>query len=100
MSILLDNAIKHASCESEIHFKLEKHKGGYAVSTVNKCEGVSRDDIPKLFDRFYRADKSRSGSGFGIGLSIAKSIAKGHKGSIKAELSQDGTEITFTAFLK
>ena len=56
-------------------------------------------ELDKLFDRFYRADKSRSSGGFGIGLSIARSIAEGHKGSIKA-VSPDGRTIEFIAELK
>ena len=61
--------------------------------------GIPADDLPHIFDRFYRADPSRSsGSGFGIGLSIARSIAEGHHGSIRA-IVDDG-KITFTAELK
>ena len=65
----------------------------------NACEDVAPENAQKLFDRFYRADQSRSsGSGFGIGLSIARSIAEGHHGSIRA-IVDDG-KIAFTAELK
>ena len=55
----------------------------------------------RLFDRFYRPDASRTAAtgGFGIGLSIARSIAEGHRGTIRAE-SPDGRTIVFTAELK
>lgn len=65
----------------------------------NEYESLDTAELDKLFDRFYRADKSRSSGGFGIGLSIARSIAEGHKGSIKA-VGPDGRTIEFIAELK
>lgn len=86
VSILLDNAVKYAADGSPISFSLHKAKKGVVIRTSNECETVDSDDLDKLFDRFYRTDKSRSSrtGGFGIGLSIARSIAEGHKGTIKA----------------
>lgn len=100
VSILLDNAVKYASNGADINFSLKKPKKDIIITVSNKCDNLSQDDIPKLFDRFYRADKSRNASagGFGIGLSIAKSIAEAHKGRISAEYEKD--EIKFTAELK
>lgn len=97
VSILLDNA--YALPDSPIEFSLEKAKRGVVLRSSNACEDVTPENAQKLFDRFYRADQSRSsGSGFGIGLSIARSIAEGHHGSIRA-IVDDG-KITFTAELK
>lgn len=99
VSILLDNAVKYALPDSPIEFSLEKAKRGVVLRSSNACEDVTPENAQKLFDRFYRADQSRSsGSGFGIGLSIARSIAEGHHGSIRA-IVDDG-KITFTAELK
>ena len=77
--------------DSPIEFSLKKAKNGIIISCKNRSENIDKDELPKLFDRFYRADKSRteSGSGFGIGLSIARSIAEGHNGTIKAENEGD-----------
>ena len=99
VSILLDNAVKYALPDSPIEFSLEKAKRGVVLRSSNACEDVAPENAQKLFDRFYRADQSRSsGSGFGIGLSIARSIAEGHHGSIRA-IADDG-KIAFTAELK
>ncbi|KKQ44753.1 MAG: Histidine kinase,HAMP domain-containing protein,histidine kinase, partial [Candidatus Woesebacteria bacterium GW2011_GWA1_37_8] len=61
--------------------------------------GISKSDLPHIFDRFYRADQSRNKneiSGFGLGLSIAKKIANLHSASIRVE-SKPGKGSTFTA---
>ena len=99
VSILLDNAVKYAAEGSSISLSLEKARRGVVLRTSNGCEKQDGLDTGKLFDRFYRADTARSsGNGFGIGLSIARSIAEGHKGGIRA--SHDGGRIEFTAELK
>ncbi len=99
VSILLDNAVKYAAEGSSISLSLEKARRGVVLRTSNGCEKQDGLDTGKLFDRFYRADTARSsGNGFGIGLSIARSIAEGHKGGIRASL--DGGRIEFTAELK
>lgn len=100
-SVLLDNAVKYASEGSDILFSLTKTKKGVQICTRNACEPLQLDDPDQLFDRFYRADPSRSNNkgGFGIGLSIARSICEAHHGSIRAR-TEDGTHIEFTAELK
>ena len=99
VSILLDNAVKYAAEGSSISLSLEKARRGVVLRTSNGCETQDGLDTGKLFDRFYRADTARSsGNGFGIGLSIARSIAEGHKGGIRASL--DGGRIEFSAELK
>jgi signal transduction histidine kinase len=100
VSILIDNAVKYASDGTPISFSLEKDKKGVVISTENESENVDVNELDKLFDRFYRADKARSEkSGFGIGLSIARSICQAHKGSIKA-VCDDGKTVKFIAKLK
>ena len=101
VSVLLDNAVKYASEGSPIEFHLEKEKKGVQIRTKNECDDLNTDDFDKLFDRFYRADKSRSSAkgGFGIGLSMAKTICEAHHGTISAR-SADGHSVEFTAVLK
>ena len=99
VSILLDNAVKYAAPDSPIGLALSRSRRGVTLSVSNRCEDAEHIDTSRLFDRFYRADPARSGgSGFGIGLSIARGIAEGHRGSIAAAI--DGDTITFTAELR
>ena len=100
VSILLDNAVKYAAPDTEISFSLEKNKKGVTLRTSNVCAApLAPEERDKLFDRFYRGDPSRSASGgFGIGLSIARGIAEGHRGSIRA--AGTGDTIEFIVELK
>ena len=99
VSILLDNAVKYAAPDSPIGLTLVKSRRGVTLTVSNRCEDAAHIDTSRLFDRFYRADPARSGgNGFGIGLSIARGIAEGHRGSIAAAVS--GDTITFTAELR
>jgi signal transduction histidine kinase len=87
VSILLDNAVKYSPAKSSV--RLASHvQGNYAYLEIHdKGQGISEEDLPHIFDRFYRADTSRSkdkASGYGLGLSIAKKIAEVHGGSIEA----------------
>ena len=101
VSILLDNAVKYAAPEASIVFSLEKGRHGVVIRTENPCGTLDTAALGQLFDRFYRADPARSGEtgGFGIGLAIARSIAEGHHGTIRAE-SPDGRTVIFTAELR
>ena len=100
VSILLDNAVKYALPDTPNTVSLERARRGVVLRTVNRCEPSTELDASKLFDRFYRADPSRSAEtgGFGIGLSIARGIAEGHHGSISARVT--GDVIEFTAELR
>lgn len=99
-SIMLDNAIKYSVSDTPIFFTLEKEKKYIALRTVNECKTVNTAELDKLFNRFYRSDEARAkNGGFGIGLSIARSIAEGHKGSIYAQY-KDEHSIEFTAKLR
>ncbi|MBQ6041139.1 MAG: HAMP domain-containing histidine kinase [Oscillospiraceae bacterium] len=97
-AILLDNAVKYCDEGGEIHASLilKKHP---TLSVTNTCKNVDSIQLDRLFDRFYREDTARTaGSGFGIGLSIAQSIAERHKGTIQAVKAADGI-IGFTVKL-
>ena len=93
VTIFLDNAIKYTPDNGTIEIKAEKLKQGKNVRLefLNTCENVRNINTKKLFDRFYRGDKSRNKTkeGYGIGLSIAKSIVDMHKGKISAFITKD-----------
>lgn len=86
--ILLDNAIKYSPNNSEILIDTEK-KDGFAIITVkDQGTGISENDLPHIFKRFYRSDTARSknqSGGYGLGLSIAKDIVILHNGTLKAK---------------
>lgn len=98
VGILMDNAIKYCDNGGEINVTL--HRGRRIVLTVeNTYEAVDEIDLQRLFDRFYRADKSRKFTGgYGIGLSMAKAIVEKHKGEISA-YKKDSTHIVFKVIL-
>ncbi len=96
VSILLDNAMKYSAERGRIRLSLSRVKGRAQIQVFNTCD-LSGVEIDRLFDRFYRPDASRSShtGGTGIGLSIARSIAQAHGGSLTAQAGDGG--ITFTA---
>ena len=100
-SILIDNAVKYSDPGSEILIRLFRDKRNLVLQTENRCSILEIADTDRLFDRFYRADKSRNSKkgGFGIGLSIVKSIAQAHGGSAEAKSMPDDI-IQFTIRLK
>ena len=100
MDILLQNAIKYATKETNINVTLKKNKK-YAMMKISNQANVKKGDLRKVFDRFYRLDESRNSTvkGYGIGLSMAKLIAEKHKEVIKAYAPEDGIfkiEVRFT----
>jgi two-component system sensor histidine kinase CiaH len=96
--ILIDNAIKYSPRKSEILITTENGKGTIRVLIKDHGIGISDEDLSHIFDRFYRAEKSRTQSGYGLGLSIAKKIIEGHGGSIEAK-SKLGEGTTFAVSL-
>ncbi len=85
--ILLDNAIKYTNKNGTISIALNKQNTDIILSITNTGEGIAPEHLRKIFDRFYRTDKSRSRQlgGYGLGLSIAKAIVDQHCGKIYAE---------------
>lgn len=98
-SILLDNAVKYCDPEGIIKLSISQRGRNIYIAVSNPCAGVNTVQLPRYFDRFYRADSSRARTtgGYGIGLSTAKAIVTRHKGRISNHYA-DGI-ITFTAVI-
>jgi nitrogen-specific signal transduction histidine kinase len=92
VGILLDNAIKYAKPDKDIEVKLEKKNKNIILCVTNSSEPISEEQLGQFFDRFYRTEQSnKSGTGgYGLGLSIAKSIVEKHKGRINATAPSEG----------
>ncbi len=100
-SILCDNAVKYSDEKGRIHVTLGQKGRNIVLEVFNTCQHIDSETMKHLFDRFYRADTSRSRKtgGDGIGLSIVKAITEAHKGKITVR-TDDGNSILFTAVFK
>ena len=98
-SILLDNAVKYCDAAGTIQLSVSMRGRNICIAISNPCAGVDTAQLPRYFDRFYRADSSRARStgGYGIGLSTARAIVTRHKGRISNHYSEG--VITFTAVI-
>ncbi|RHW39405.1 HAMP domain-containing protein [Lysinibacillus yapensis] len=97
---LIDNAIRHTPQEGSVAVSVEHELSYVKVQVADTGEGIPQEDLPFVFERFYKADKARtrSKSGTGLGLSIAKNIIEAHKGHIRVS-SVVGKGTTFTFYL-
>ena len=117
VTILIDNALKHSDEGGRVNVSLEKIKtltdnipyagklnstrpGKIILQVYNTGGGIKKEEREKIFERFYRSDESRSRKtgGYGLGLSIAKTIVDAHKGEITAD-GKEGQWVAFTVIL-
>lgn len=92
---LLDNAIKFTPEGGQVVVSARKLDGQVVIEVTDNGDGISPEDLPRVFERFYRVDKARQRKGgTGIGLAIAKSIAEAHNGSVEV-YSEEGRGSTF-----
>jgi two-component system phosphate regulon sensor histidine kinase PhoR len=97
---LLDNAVKYSRENGEIRMQAALRDPEIVLSVTDNGIGISKDDLPRIFERFYRADKARSRElgGTGLGLAIVKHIAQLHGGRVEAE-SEPGRGTTIRVVL-
>jgi two-component system phosphate regulon sensor histidine kinase PhoR len=91
---LVHNAIKFTPAGGSISLSAKEEGDSILFSVADTGVGISEDDLVRIFERFYKADRARTGSGTGLGLSIARQIVEAHGGKIWAE-STEGKGSTF-----
>ena len=99
LTILLDNALQFTPAEGTIKIRTARSNGSVSLSVHNTGQGIRSEDLPHIFERFYRGDPARTRqNGAGLGLAIARSIAQAHGTHIEVE-NQPGQGATFTVNL-
>jgi two-component system OmpR family sensor kinase len=99
---LLDNALKYSTSGGIVTISCRPFNGQVAVAVTDTGQGIPADDLPYVFERFYRADKSRARSGMpdgtgGLGLSIVRSVVTAHGGQVSIQSQEGkGTTVRFT----
>ncbi len=85
LRILVDNAVKYAPAGSEVTLGVRRNANGCTLSVADRGSGIPEEELPKIFERFYRADAARHSEtgGHGLGLSIARIIVIAHGGKIR-----------------
>ena len=95
ITILLDNALKYSPEDSTVLIRLIEESGRAVVSISNEGRGILPDELPQIFDRFYRSEASRNSEGYGLGLSLARQISDVHQANLSAT-SAPGALTTFS----
>ncbi|WP_347549806.1 ATP-binding protein [Pseudalkalibacillus hwajinpoensis] len=97
---LLDNAVRHTPDHGKVSLLISSHAKGVQFDVTDTGSGIPEDDLPFVFERFYKADKARTRgrSGTGLGLAIARNIVESHMGKISVH-SKNGEGTTFSFFI-
>jgi two-component system phosphate regulon sensor histidine kinase PhoR len=94
---LVTNALRHTPSDGSVAVRVERRTSDLLLRVEDSGEGLPEDAPSRMFDRFWRADRARSGSGAGLGLAIARGLVEAHGGRIWAEnRPQGGACVSFT----
>lgn len=98
LSNLIENACQYATEGGRVEIAADRGADGITLTVTNTGEGIAADDLPFIFERFYRADRSRSreSGGAGIGLAIVKELIEAHGGQVGAASEDGETRLWFT----
>ncbi|NPV90800.1 MAG: HAMP domain-containing protein [Firmicutes bacterium] len=97
--ILIENGMKYTPSGGEVRLSVQHREGQVGVSVIDTGIGIPAEELPHIFERFYRVDQARFGEGSGLGLSIAQWIVEQHDGKIEVE-SVPGEGSRFTVWLR
>jgi signal transduction histidine kinase len=95
---LLDNAIKYTPAGGLVSISAQRHDAEVELIFRDTGRGISGTDLPRIWERLYRGDKSRSQHGLGLGLNLVKAIVQAHQGRVEVT-STEGTQTEFRVFL-
>ena len=87
---LVDNALKFSPASSKIEIRALAQRGDLCILVSDEGPGISPEDLPRIWDRLFRGDFSRSTQGFGLGLSIVRAIVSAHGGTASARAAAGG----------
>jgi two-component system, OmpR family, heavy metal sensor histidine kinase CusS len=96
--VLLDNALKYSPAGGDVNITVERRDSLVSVAIEDFGPGISEADLPHIFKRFYRADRVRSDTGHGLGLSLAESIARTHGASIEVRRTESASKVFRVVF--
>jgi signal transduction histidine kinase len=95
---LIDNAVKYAPAGGRVEVEAAREPGAVFLRVRDTGPGIAGDELPRIFDRLFRGDTSRTERGLGLGLSLVKAIVEAHRGSVEVS-SELGRGSTFTVTL-
>ncbi|MBI3851540.1 MAG: ATP-binding protein [Verrucomicrobia bacterium] len=95
---LIDNAIKYTAAGGKVEIVAAQKNGQIIISVKDTGLGISAEELPRIWDRLYRGDKSRNEKGLGLGLSLVKAVVQAHRGSVEVS-SEPEKGSTFTILL-
>ena len=97
LSNLLQNAVRYTPREGRVSLSAEARRDGVVVTVENSGEGIPAADLPRVFERFYRVDKSRDSArgGAGVGLAIVKQLIEADGGEVGADSAPGLTRVWF-----
>lgn len=94
---LIENALKQTEEEGHITVTLKEEANSAKVTVEDDGKGIAKEDLPHIFERFYKVDESRENEGTGLGLTLAKQIIEAHGGEIEVEsVEGEGSQFSFT----
>jgi signal transduction histidine kinase len=95
---LIDNAVKYTAAGGRVDVTVGREDGQVVLSVQDTGVGIRPDELPRIWDRLFRGDASRSERGLGLGLSLVRAIVEAHAGTVEVQ-SEPGKGSTFTVRL-